>query len=168
MLKSQIPLIRCVCFVLLANVQAVVYGNPTETALNKILEDLIVQNANTSYHPDKFKDLDLAEFTRQTVIFKDIWKIYETLPPVEHDSIPSRMDRVALHDAIEKLQKILFPWLTKRKNDQPGVESLFALVDTFQQDAGIVIAAGRNGFRWAMHQVSTLRNVLNCNLPIEM
>lgn len=144
------------------------YGNPTKTALNIILEDVIVQNANTSYHPDRYKDMDLAEFTRQTVIFKDIWQIYASLPPSEHDTIASRMDRIALRDAIDKMQKILFPWLTKRGSDEPGVESLFALVDSFRQEAGIVIATGKKSFRWAMHQVATLRNVLDCNLPIEM
>jgi hypothetical protein len=132
------------------------------------LEALIVQNANTSYHPDRYKDLDLAEFTRQAVVFKDIWQIYASLPPAEHDTIANRMDRIALRDAIDKMQKILFPWLTKRRPDEQGVESLFALVDSFRQEAGIVIATGKKGFRWAMHQVATLRNVLDCKLPIEM
>jgi hypothetical protein len=145
-----------------------VYTNPTKSALNKILEDLILQNANTSYHPDRYKDLDLAEFTRQTVIFKDIWNIYATLPPTEHDTLTSRQDRVALRDTVDGLQKILFPWLTKVKKEEHGVDSFFELVDSFRQDAGIVIATGRNGFRWAIHQVATLRNVLNCSLPIEM
>ena len=127
-----------------------------------------MQNANESYNPDRYKDLDLAEFTRQTVVFKGLWSIYETLPPAEHDTTASRMDRIAVRGALDKMQKILFPWLTKQKDDQPGVESLFSLVDSFQQDAGIVIATGKNGFRWTMHQVSALRNVLNCKLPIEM
>src|SRR5579859_4339587 len=33
----------------------VTFENPTSTALNQILKDLIIENANTSYHPDKYK-----------------------------------------------------------------------------------------------------------------
>lgn len=137
-------------------------------AINKILEDLIIENANNSYHPDRYKDLDLTEFTRQTTIFKELWNIYESFPPSEYDSISTRTDRLALHDALDTLQKILFPWITSRKPNEPGVESLFSLVDSFRQDAGLVITTGKKGFRWTIHQVSTLRNVLKCPLPIEV
>jgi len=143
------------------------YRNPSETALLQIL-GVIVQNANYSYHPDRFQDLDLAEFTRQTVILKEIWNIYATLPPPEFDTATTRTDRIALRDAIDRLQNILYPWMTTHKPDEPGLNSLFDLVDTFQHEAGIVIATGKNGFRWTMHQISTLRNVLHCDLPIEM
>jgi hypothetical protein len=129
---------------------------------------LIVENANTSYHPDRYRDLDLAEFTRQTVIFKDLWSIYEALPHPDHDSVSTRLDRFALRDAIEKMQKILFPWITNRGTEEPGIESFFDLVDSFTEDSGIVLSTGKGGFRWAVHQITTLRNVLNCQLPIEM
>ena len=144
------------------------FENPTSTALNQILKDLIIQNANTSYHPEKYKDLDLAEFTRQTVVFKELLRIYETLPDPSSDSTASRMDRIAVRDSVNTLQKILFPWMTDHKIGEPGVDSVFSLMESFRQDAGIVITTGKAGFRWTVHQVSTLRNVLNCKLPIEM
>lgn len=137
-------------------------------AITRILGDLIVENANRSYHPDRYKDLDLAEFTRQTTIFKELWNIYENFPPSEYDSTSTRTDRLAVRDALDTLQKILFPWITNRKPNEPGVDSIFNLVDTFRQDAGLVITTGKKGFRWTMHLVSTLRNVLKCSLPIEM
>jgi len=144
------------------------FENPTSTALNQILKDLIIQNANTSYHPEKYKDLDLAEFTRQTVVFKELLRIYETLPDPSSDSTASRMDRIAVRDSVDTLQKILFPWMTDHKIGEPGVDSIFSLMESYRQDAGIVITTGKGGFRWTVHQVSTLRNVLNCKLPIEM
>lgn len=142
--------------------------NPTANALSVLLEHVIVPNAKTSYRPEKYQDLDLAEFARQTVIMKTLCSIYETLPSPEDDSPSSRLDRIALKEAIEKMQAILFPWMTSQNHDNVGVSSIFSLQDSYRTDAGIVITTGRRTFRWAVHQITTLRNVLKCSLPIEM
>jgi hypothetical protein len=136
--------------------------------LQQVLQQLVISNANSSYHPEKHKDLDLAEFTRQTLAFKGLWEIHSNLPPPSVDSINDRVARNQLRAAISQLQQILFPWITDRREDQQGTESLFSLVESYREEAGIVITTGTKGFRWTMHQVSTLRNVLNCSLPIEM
>jgi hypothetical protein len=142
--------------------------NTTAHALSVLLDNVIVPNAKTSYQPEKYQDLDLAEFARQTVIMKTLWKIYETLPSPEDDSPSSRLDRIALKDAINEMQAILFPWMTAQNQNNVGVSSMFDLKDTYRTDAGIVITTGKRGFRWTVHQITTLRNVLNCNLPIEV
>lgn len=147
---------------------SVTFRDPTANALQQLLQLLIIPNANTSYHPDKYKDMDLAEFTRQTMVFKGLWDIYLNLPTVNEASMAERVERNLLHDAINDVQKILFPWISERTEIQPGTESVFSLFDSFQEEAGIVIATGTKGFRWTLHQVSALRNVLNCTLPIEM
>jgi len=99
---------------------------------------------------------------------KTLWNIYETLPSPEDDSPASRLDRIALKDAIEKMQAILFPWMTTQNQDNVGVSSIFGPQESYRTEAGIVITTGRKTFRWAVHQITTLRNVLKCNLPIEM
>jgi len=143
-------------------------GNTTAHTLSVLLENVIVPNAKTNYQPAKHQDLDLAEFTRQTVIMKTLLSIYETLPSPEDDSPSSRLDRMALRDAINKMQVVLFPWMTAQSQNTMGVASMFDLRDTYRIDAGIVITTGKRGFRWTVHQITTLRNVLHCNLPIEV
>jgi hypothetical protein len=170
-LGSRTFRIRYGCTRTVANVQTQtppkISENPTAHALSILLDNLIVPNAKTNYRPEKYKDLDLVEFTRQTVIMKTLWSIYETIPSGD-DSPSNRLDRMALKDAIEKMQAILFPWITSQKQDNVGVSSIFALQDSYRSDAGIVITTGKRTFRWTVHQITTLRNVLHCNLPVEM
>jgi hypothetical protein len=129
---------------------------------------MIVSNANSSYHPEKHKDMDLVEFNRQTLNLKGLWEIYTQLPSDRLATAAERDEKGQLRAAINQLQGILFPWLNEHGQQHAGIEELFSLVDSFREEAGIVIATGTKGFRWTMHQVSALRNVLNCTLPIEM
>jgi len=146
----------------------VLYRHSSDNVLNQILEQMIVFNANSSYQPEGRKGLHLAEFVRQTLNLKGLWEIYSRLPPDKLSTAADRGDKVQVRSAINGLQNILFPWISERDTEGNGVEDLFSLVDSYREEAGIVIATGTKGFRWTMHQVSTLRNVLNSTLPIEM
>jgi Mannosyltransferase putative len=73
--------------------------------------------------------------------------------------------RQAFNQSIEILQNIFFPWITTPKGGYPSFSSL---LDSFQGEAGIVISTGKGGARWAIHQIVTLRQVLNSTLPIEL
>lgn len=80
-----------------------------------------------------------------------------------------KQEQAAIRRAIETFQQSLYPWITESKDDKMGYSTFFDLIDSFKQDAGIVIAAGKNGgFRWAIHQIAILREVLNSTLPIEI
>lgn len=90
--------------------------------------------------------MDLAEFTRQTMVFKGLWDIYLNLPTVNEGTMANRVERNLLHGAINDVQEILFPWISERTESTRN-ESLFSLFDSFQEEAGIVIATGTKGFR---------------------
>lgn len=78
-------------------------------------------------------------------------------------------DRAALEDAIEIIQEALYLWITKPgKGGKRAFKSLFDLIGSYQQDAGIVICTGKGSFRWTIHQIVTIRLVLNSTLPIEI
>lgn len=62
------------------------------------------------------------------------------------------------NDLIETYEHALFPWLKSN------------IIDIYQsfKGRGIVITTGNNHFQYAFLLIKTLRNVLNCNLPIEL
>ena len=125
--------------------------------LNKIIADAALQ-----FRPEakNARDLDIAHIARQTTVLKDLLEIYDGI------STTHAKDRQALRDTIEIMQQALYPWITKGHS---GYSSLFDLIDSYTEEAGIVIATGVDGgFRWAVHQIISLRSVLNCSLPIEV
>ena len=111
---------------------------------------------------------DLIEAIRHTVKFKELWATYSKSPSAENVISTSESESLALQYDIDGIQKEYFPWLANVKSKPPAFRSIFDLVKSHEREAGIVIATGKDDFRWMMHLVSTLRNVLNCSLPIEM
>jgi hypothetical protein len=133
--------------------------------LNDILNKIIV-DAAVQFRPEAkdARDLDIAHIARQTTVLKELFEIYEGIPTTQ----AFHKDRQALWDTIEKMQRTLYPWVTQTKGHH-GYSSLFDLMDSYTEEAGIVISTGINGgFRWAVHQIISLRAVLNCSLPIEV
>jgi len=68
------------------------------------------------------------------------------------------------------LQQSLYPWIVKIKDNlRTPYTSFFDLIESYDQDVGIVICLGKEtGFRTAIHQIVTLREVLKSTLPIEV
>jgi hypothetical protein len=67
------------------------------------------------------------------------------------------------------MQQTLYPWITLAKDGNRTYNSFFDLINSYEQDVGLVISTGaKGGFRWAVHQIATLRAVLNSTLPIEV
>ena len=111
---------------------------------------------------------DLVETIRQTVKFKELWATYSKLRSVGDVNGKSENERLALQHDIDKIQRKYFPWLVNTRAEPPALHSVFGLDKSHQREAGIVIATGEGDFRWMMHLVNALKNVLNCSLPIEM
>ena len=111
------------------------------------------------------KDQDLAYIARHTVVLTKLLQIYQSIDPTAE----FEPDRAAFRHTIEKLQRTLYPWIYKIKDGVRTYKSFFDLVESYDQDAGIVISIGKgNGFRWAIHQIVTLRAVIHSTLPMEI
>lgn len=111
---------------------------------------------------------DLLETIEQTVKFKELWANYSKSPSADGIISTSRNELLTLHYGIDNIQKNYFPWLANTDSEPHGFQSIFDLVKSHKREAGIVVATGRGDFRWLMHLLSTLKNVLNSSLPIEM
>jgi hypothetical protein len=111
---------------------------------------------------------DLVEIIRQTLKFKELWATHSKLGSAEHVKSTSGSEHLVLRHDIDNIQKKHFPWLANTESKPPGLQSVFDLDKSHEREAGIVIATGKGDFRWMMHLVNALRNVLNCSLPIEM
>lgn len=106
--------------------------------------------------------MDIAHIARQTAIMNELLDIYNKLP-AQH------ADRQAFRDTIETMQRGLYPWITRPIWQYNSYNSFFDLIDSYTEEAGIVICMSEySEFRWTIHQIVTLRGVLNCNLPIEI
>jgi alpha 1,3-mannosyltransferase len=130
--------------------------------------DNIILDAALQFRPDAkdAKDRDIGHIARQTAVLKDLLNIYQRLPTSTREL---QQERAQFQHTIEALQEALYPWITKAKDGNRTYTSFFDLVNSYQQDAGIVISTGKDGgFRWAVHQIVTLRGVLNSTLPIEV
>ena len=128
----------------------------------------IVIDAALQYRPDAkdARDMDVAHLARQTAVLRDLLRIYEKIPSTSRES---QQEQAAFRHTIEAMQQVLYPWITQAKDGNRTYNSFFDLIDSYKQDAGIVISTGKNGgFRWAVHQIVTLRAVLNSTLPIEV
>ena len=130
------------------------------------MSEIVVQGA-LQFEPNgkDVKDLDLDHLARQTAILNDLLRIYGRIDRTRE----SEFERAAFRDTIEALQQSLYPWITAAKGDRRSYISFFDLIDSYEEEAGIVITVGKNGgFRWAVHQIVTLRAVLRSTLPIEV
>ena len=137
------------------------------TALTEVLDNIIA-DAALQYRPDgkDVRDFDIGHLARQTAVLNDLLRIYERISPSTREL---QQERAAFHHTIESLQEALYPWITKPKDGYRMYPSFFGLLESFNQDAGIVISTGKDGgFRWAVHQIVTIRAVLNSTLPIEV
>jgi len=131
--------------------------------LNHILADAALQ-----FHPNAkdVKDHDIAHLARQTAVLSDLLKIYARIPTTSREL---QKEREQFRHTIESMQHALYPWITKPKDGKHHYSSIFDLLESYTQDVGVVIGTGRGGgYRWAVHQIVTLRAVLNSTLPIEV
>ena len=111
------------------------------------------------------KDLDIGHIALHTAVMNDLLRTYEQMS----SSVREMEDeRTAIQEIVESLQQVLYPWITETKIESPEYSTFFDLIGSYDQGVGIVISTGRGGFRWAVHQVVTLRAVLNSTLPIEI
>jgi hypothetical protein len=111
---------------------------------------------------------DIVESIEQTIKFKELWDAYSKSPSAKGVMSMSRNKHLSLQDDIDKIQKNYFPWLANITSKSPAFRSIFDLVKSHEREAGIVLVTGKEDFRWTMHLLGTLKNVLNCSLPIEM
>jgi len=110
--------------------------------------------------------MDIAHLARQTAVLNDLLRIYDRIPASSREL---QQERAEFRHAIEAMQQALYPWITTPKDGNQTYTSFIDLIDSYTQDAGIVISTGKEGgFRWAMHQIIILRKVINCTLPIEV
>lgn len=131
--------------------------------LAAVLTDIIAAAAS-QFHPDAkdARDLDIAYLARHTAVMKDLFSIYSDIPPSSEDSALFR-------NTIHAMQQALYPWITAPKDGRYAYGTFFDMIASYEEDAGVVISAGKDGgFRWAVHQIVTLRAALNCSLPIEV
>ncbi|KAI9310350.1 mannosyltransferase putative-domain-containing protein [Obelidium mucronatum] len=68
-----------------------------------------------------------------------------------------------LTQAVDVLTKNLYPWLPS-----PGIQDLSDLTASFKTKRGIVFTFPTSGYPRGVHLILTLRNILNCTLPIEI
>jgi len=131
--------------------------------LNFVLADAALQFRPLS---ENVKDHDLAYIARQTVVLNNLLTIHKSLDPSPIFDI----ERTAFRHTIEMLQQSLYPWIVKIKDNlRTPYTSFFDLIESYDQDVGIVICLGKEtGFRTAIHQIVTLREVLKSTLPIEV
>lgn len=130
--------------------------------------DSVIVDAAGQFQPEgkDVKDRDIAHLARQTAVLSDLLRIHQRIPTSTREL---QQERAAFEHTIEAVQQALYPWITKPKDGNRTYNSFFHLIDSFHQDAGIVLTAGKDGgFRWAVHQIVTLRAVLNSTLPIEV
>lgn len=135
--------------------------------MDEVLDTLIVQPA-LEFRPDgkDAKNLDIGHVARNTAVLKDLLGMYERLAQTTRQL---NHEIESFKRTIEILQQTLYPWIANPKDGTGPYASLFDLTNSYTQDAGIVISAGKEGgFRWAVHQIIALRGVLNSKLPIEI
>ena len=136
------------------------------TSLDAVLKEIIV-DAALQFRPNgkNVKDQDLDHLSRQTVVLNDLLRIYKRIDPAPE----FEPERAAFRGTIESMQQALYPWITAAKNGRKAYKSFFDLINSYNKDAGIVISVGKQGgFRWAIHQIVTLRAIIRSNIPIEV
>lgn len=127
----------------------------------------IIVDAARQFQPNgkDIKDQDIDHLARQTAVLNDLLRIYKRIDSTAEFA----SERAAFKKTIEGLQRALYPWITAAKDGRRAYPTFFDLIDSYNQDAGIVISVGKEGgFRWAIHQIVTLRAVIHSNLPIEV
>jgi alpha 1,3-mannosyltransferase len=128
-----------------------------------LLKDVIADSA-LQFHPNakNVKDMDLGHIARHTAAMNDLLNVHAHTPA-------TTFERTSIRQTIYTIQEALYPWITKPKDSENSTySSIFDIMDSYTEEAGIVICVGRVGFRWAVHQIVTLRAVLGCSLPIEV
>ncbi|KAJ0106838.1 hypothetical protein J7T55_014913 [Diaporthe amygdali] len=102
-----------------------------------------------------------GELGRRTRLLRDL------LESADSNHVPSQ--RSSLLDIIDKTALLLFPFLRgppTNSNSAGGLTNLRSSIEP--GSVGIVIPAGNNNVRFAAHLISSLRNVLNSRLPIQI
>lgn len=129
--------------------------------MNDVLNEIVV-DAAAQFQPNNknIKDLDLDHLARHTEVLNKLLHLHSKAP---------EPDRAVIRRTIEALQRSLYPWITASKHSHQAYPTFFDLVNSYTQDAGLVISVGKDGgFRWAVHQIVTLRAVLRSTIPIEV
>jgi len=102
---------------------------------------------------------------RQTAILYQLLRLYDST--VRNETFGQEAEAFA--NSIERMQQILYPWITKPKAGYQYYDSFLNLTNSYTEEVGIVISTGKNGgFRWAVHQIVVLRAIMKCTLPIEV
>jgi hypothetical protein len=134
--------------------------------LHEVLQEIIA-DAAWQFRPTgrNVKDQDIDHLSRQTAVLNDLLRIYKRIDPArEYDS-----ERAAFRESIESIQRALYPWITAGQNGRKAYRTFFDLLNSYNEEVGIVISVGKDGgFRWAIHQIVTLRAVIRSNIPIEV
>jgi len=146
--------------------KAKIKSTRSSSAWNEVLN--ILTDAARQYRPNgkESKDLDIAHVARHTSVMADLLRITKQQIATATES-PEVRDEFA--QTVESLQQILYPWITHPEGDDNRTyTSIFHLVNSFKEDVGIGICAGKNQIRWAIHQIITFRAILNSTLPVEI
>ena len=102
-----------------------------------------------------------GELGRRTRLLRDL------LVSADTNHAPSQ--RQSLLDVVDKTALVLFPFLTRPPTDPNSAGGLSHLRSSIVPGSvGIVIPAGNNNVRFAGHLISSLRNVLDSRLPIQI
>ncbi|KAI9203737.1 mannosyltransferase putative-domain-containing protein [Polychytrium aggregatum] len=111
---------------------------------------------------------DLRGLAQRCRLFRDLFSIVYDARGRRHADASVRADGDArLHDveaALGSLERTLFPFFRHDRR----INSVPKLLQSFRDQRGIVISVGNTHYRFALHLVTTLREVLGCSLPIEM
>ncbi|KAI9203520.1 mannosyltransferase putative-domain-containing protein [Polychytrium aggregatum] len=111
---------------------------------------------------------DLRGLAQRCRLFRDLFSTVYDARGRRHADASVRADGDArLHDveaALGSLERTLFPFFRHDRR----INSVPKLLQSFRDQRGIVISVGNTHYRFALHLVTTLREVLGCSLPIEM
>ncbi|KAJ3061191.1 hypothetical protein HDU99_005640, partial [Rhizoclosmatium hyalinum] len=96
--------------------------------------------------------------------FLRIFHTLSTQPIPDLASFQTTEMKAKLNQFNSELSKILYPWLLSKKHH----ETLGEVSASFKTQRGIVFTFPTSGFNRGVHLILTIRNILKCNLPIEI
>ncbi|KAJ3230550.1 hypothetical protein HDU81_004427 [Chytriomyces hyalinus] len=112
---------------------------------------------------------DIAELCRRAranlIAHSLLFEKSELLDKLSLDETTKDIVKTELKSIVGSVTSNLYPWL-EWKDIQTAVKT-FQSVDP-AKEAGIILSVGKSYFPLAIHAIRTLREVLNCSLPIEI
>ncbi|KAJ3349676.1 hypothetical protein HDU83_000365 [Entophlyctis luteolus] len=118
-------------------------------------------------------DCDVADFHNMVLCARAHHIVHRVLYDLDNTALHSLMAvspedglskfKRTLKRTIEKLEKILYPWLP------PTVSSVHEMHQSVQSSGtGVVFTCGETHFYFAQHLIMALRNIFNSTLPVEI